>query len=353
MNPIPITPEQLKDIDRVALAEHLIASGRYLRFILGYLPEWRPFFREYAADLPELERKLCGELDAESQFVVHRAIKQYELLLAAEDAAGRRLDRYDILVDGDFFLSDKERIIRQAVATGAPLPWESPEENGAAYLDKLVFPLEKRHLLTYDCMRLGFGLEYIPQHCRDIKGKDVIDGGGFVGDSALTYYRYHPRKIYSFEPNPSAFSTLQDVIRLNGREKEIVPVSSALAGEPGIFPFYAFAAEDGSASFRVQERKPTIDVQATTIDEFVFQNDLCPGFISLDVEGIEYAVIQGAVETIRKFKPILSISTYHHPIDFFEIKPFLEKLSLGYKSCFRTLSFSFPNVEFRLIVYVE
>jgi hypothetical protein len=52
--------------------------------------------------------------------------------------------------------------------------------------------------------------------------------------------------------------------------------------------------------------------------------------IKLDIEGMELATIQGAKKTIVRDKPILLISIYHTPEDFFEIRPLIESWNLGY-----------------------
>ena len=41
--------------------------------------------------------------------------------------------------------------------------------------------------------------------------------------------------------------------------------------------------------------------------------------------------MKGALETIKEQKPVLIISIYHNYSDFFEIKPMIEDLNLGYK----------------------
>ena len=48
----------------------------------------------------------------------------------------------------------------------------------------------------------------------------------------------------------------------------------------------------------------------------------------------------GAIETIKRDKPVLSISIYHTFDDFFNIKPWIENLNLGYK--FKIIK---PDVE--------
>nr|WP_152655876.1 FkbM family methyltransferase [Brachyspira hyodysenteriae] len=55
------------------------------------------------------------------------------------------------------------------------------------------------------------------------------------------------------------------------------------------------------------------------------------GLIKTDLEGFEQPFLRGALNTIKKQKPILIISIYHNYNDFFDIKPMIEELNLGYK----------------------
>jgi hypothetical protein len=48
--------------------------------------------------------------------------------------------------------------------------------------------------------------------------------------------------------------------------------------------------------------------------------------------------LAGAINTIKKQKPVLLLSIYHNANDFFEIKPLIESWNLGYKFKIRKLS---------------
>jgi len=71
----------------------------------------------------------------------------------------------------------------------------------------------------------------------------------------------------------------------------------------------------------------------------------------MDIEGYELEAIKGSLNTIKKFKLILLISIYHSGKDFFEIKPLIESLNLGYKFKIRKLNIFHPVLETILIVY--
>ena len=51
----------------------------------------------------------------------------------------------------------------------------------------------------------------------------------------------------------------------------------------------------------------------------------------MDIEGSELAALQGAEQTLRKFKPKLAVSVYHALQDFWTIPQYLNQLGLGYR----------------------
>lgn len=48
-----------------------------------------------------------------------------------------------------------------------------------------------------------------------IRQKDIIDVGGFIGDSAIIFEReFTERNIYSFEPTSKNYALMQETLRL-------------------------------------------------------------------------------------------------------------------------------------------
>jgi hypothetical protein len=90
---------------------------------------------------------------------------------------------------------------------------------------------------------------------------------------------------------------------------------------------------DGSRSKIVEGGNgPKELVDSVTIDQFVSREDIKRlDFITLDVEGAEKKVLEGAKETISKFRPKLAISVYHSTADFFEIPSLVSELCPDYK----------------------
>jgi hypothetical protein len=75
-----------------------------------------------------------------------------------------------------------------------------------------------------------------------------------------------------------------------------------------------------------------VQVPLTTIDKIVAELGLPRvDFIKMDVEGSEVNALQGAAETIRKWKPRMAISTEHDWDDQFEIPKTVRNLRPEYQ----------------------
>ena len=160
-----------------------------------------------------------------------------------------------------------------------------------------------------------------------VRNKDIIDAGGYVGDTALLFSSYTDKSIHVFEASPSNMDIIRETIRLNHLEN-IVPVSKALGEKSGTATFSL--GERNSCNSLVERpgyNYPNhIEVPVITLDDYVRENNLEVGLIKVDIEGGEQLLLKGAVETICTQHPILLISIYHSANDFFEIKPMIEKM---------------------------
>lgn len=139
----------------------------------------------------------------------------------------------------------------------------------------------------------------------------IIDGGACSGDSTLMFAEYDfVKKIYAFEPLSDIYNDMVETLKANACIKAEA-IHCGLSNENGVVDIMGEKC------------------QTMTIDSFAMDKKI--SCIKLDVEGMEYSVIQGALETIKRDKPLLLICIYHTPKDFFEIKPLIESLNLGYK----------------------
>ena len=154
------------------------------------------------------------------------------------------------------------------------------------------------------------------------EGDYVIDGGGGWGDSALTFaHAVGPQgMVFSFEFEPDNLAILEKNFLLNPELAERIGViHRALWDRTGEILQYA-ANGVGTSILPQTDRRNTLhnrEVITVSIDDFV--RDRKPAridFIKMDIEGAELRALQGAAQTVGKFRPGLAITIYHSPGDF-------------------------------------
>jgi FkbM family methyltransferase len=160
-----------------------------------------------------------------------------------------------------------------------------------------------------------------------LRDKDIIDVGGFVGDSLLILCPLTNKNVYTFEAVSENFNYLLQTIEYNNLTN-VKPFKKALGSAKKIVPMVVTS----SGSFVADAKSSnTEDVEMVTLDSMVEEYGLNVGLIKVDIEGAEQDFLKGAINTIRKYKPILLLSIYHSINDFLEIKPIVESWNLGYR----------------------
>lgn len=164
-----------------------------------------------------------------------------------------------------------------------------------------------------------------------LKDKDIIDAGAFTGDTSLPLSKVTSKNVYAFEPFEESFGLLEKNIADNNIEN-IIPVMKSLGNIDGERSLYLSGenVQGITSNPEIREYDTELKVQETTVDKFVEENNLDVGYITIDVEGAEMDLLNGAANTIKNQKPILGISIYHKFTDFFEIIPWVANLNLGY-----------------------
>lgn len=177
--------------------------------------------------------------------------------------------------------------------------------------------------------------------CDDIAvgpGDYVVDGGASWGETALYFARRagSAGRVFSFEIVPQTLRIMRQNLALNpGFEQVIEVVERALWSESDI-PLSFEAA--GSATRVAQEvsGERVAHTPSLSLDDLVTRNRLPRlDFIKLHVEGAELRALQGAVQTLRRFRPKLAVAAYHNLTDLLDIPEFLDSLELGYRSSLR------------------
>lgn len=163
----------------------------------------------------------------------------------------------------------------------------------------------------------------------NVRGKAIIDVGGFVGDSALILSDLEPSTIYTFEAEPENFKLLKKTLELNNR-KNVVAENVALSDSQGELVIHVAGSCSTTINRPGIKYTDEVVVPMTTLDDYVAEHNINIGLIKVDIEGGEPKFLQGAIKTICEQKPILLLSIYHNAHDFFELKPLIESWNLGY-----------------------
>lgn len=178
---------------------------------------------------------------------------------------------------------------------------------------------------------------FIDLHLNDedrefLRNKDIIDAGAFTGDTALPLSKITNKNIYAFEPFKESFELLNKNI-LDNNIKNIIPINKSLGNINGERTLYLSGTNVQGITSDPNTRPydNELKVQEITLDKFVEENDLDVGYITIDVEGAELDLLNGAINTIKTQKPMLSISIYHRVTDYFNIIPWVANLNLGYE----------------------
>jgi FkbM family methyltransferase len=158
----------------------------------------------------------------------------------------------------------------------------------------------------------------------------VFDIGAHYGFYSLYASRLigENSKVYSFEPCRRSFNFLRLNCGIN-KTDNIIPFQIGLSDHDGFDKLYYCTNPSGHSmvfgNFSGYEQ-----VRVCKLDTFISAIQLGQlDYVKVDVEGAELPVLQGAEETLRSFKPRLSVAAYHYENEANDVKRWLEYL--GYK----------------------
>ena len=146
----------------------------------------------------------------------------------------------------------------------------------------------------------------------------VVDVGANVGDWTLAAARVVGAggRVLAFEPVPHIAESLRKTVRAN-RLQQVKVFELALAEAGGSREFSVERENTGGSRLDAMSNDPrrtfdSITVKTARLDEIAAaEKPQRLDLIKIDVEGFEHAVLSGAVETLKRFKPVLFMETGH------------------------------------------
>lgn len=163
-----------------------------------------------------------------------------------------------------------------------------------------------------------------------LKNKDILDVGGFIGDSILILKPLTEKRVFSFEALEEHYELIKKTVAMNQLDNVILE-RMALGDENREIEIEVAGSSSSIKPNEAVEVKGSEKVMMRTLDSYVEEHPMDIGLIKVDVEGAEQQFMKGARKTIEKYRPVLLMSIYHNADDFFHIKPIIESWNLGYK----------------------
>ena len=152
-------------------------------------------------------------------------------------------------------------------------------------------------------------------------GSTFVDIGANIGLHALFAASIvgESGRVFAVEPHPVTMEMLRQNLEINGLLDRVLLSQVAVSNvDDATVTFEYFAEHPAMSGIKVSQEvldkfKGTlekIDVQTITLDTLVNRAGLTPDLVKIDVEGFEYTVLEGCVETIEKFPNVRFLMEY-------------------------------------------
>lgn len=168
----------------------------------------------------------------------------------------------------------------------------------------------------------------------------VLDVGASYGCWTLALASA-AKAVWSIEPQPPIAALLHQSIAANELENIHLTQVAVGQGDGRATIQFCDISKDGNFGgvsilepYERQFAAALCDIDVVTIDGIQLYEPEPVSFIKMDIEGCEQAALDGAVETVRRWKPILFVEVDHHLTDRPHLIASIE--ALGYVCTQRT-----------------
>lgn len=183
----------------------------------------------------------------------------------------------------------------------------------------------------------------------------VLDCGAFIGDSVEDICREIKNKkikYYAFEPSDVNYKKMMNRCNAFNMCSEFKALNYGVGEKNMVVEFMIPASGDregGHMVYNSLDKNASeicrCDIRSIDSLDLDIKGDL---YIKMDIEGAELGALKGASNTIKQYKPTLSICVHHRKNDITEIPLFISSLGIDYKYFLRggyhTVLIAVPNV---------
>lgn len=184
--------------------------------------------------------------------------------------------------------------------------------------------------------------KYIIDREKGDKTIHIVDIGAQSGLYTLFVKYLKNVKCFSFEPFEATFKLLNDNIILNNIQDKVVTYNVGISNKIGTDILNVCKDHTGLNTLGknlirfTEDNCVKTEVKITTLDEEFFKKDIKVDYIKIDTEGYEYFILEGGIETIKKYRPVIQLEWVHNNMLQCNVK---EKWLVDF----------FDNISYRLI----
>lgn len=252
------------------------------------IPPSFPFSHEFTGKIPENWQDILSGTDEKSISEVaefFRRIKIDQLFWQADK-------KLQIIATGDFILAN------------------------TLYPPVTTELYKKQHLLQlsggFESLIAHHGTAFLPENVKKyLRGKGIVDAGAFVGNYTIPFIKeYSPSKVFAIEPNAGSLQFLKQNLAKNHINEEFVEIFNCAVGAENKIIYF----DDSGIRIDVPGK---CRINLTTLDDLLFEKNHQIGLIKADIEGMGAEMLTGAKKIITRDHPVLALSYYHSPEEFF------------------------------------
>lgn len=166
-------------------------------------------------------------------------------------------------------------------------------------------------------------------------GDIVLDCGANVGVFTRLALNDGAAKVIAIEPMPENIESLRRTFAKEIEEGRVVVYGKGVWDKDDFLEMLIDPTNSAADSFVIHQKGSKafeVKLPLTTIDKLVAELNLPKvDFIKMDIEGAEVNALKGAKETIAKYRPRMSLSTYHVPTDPVQVPATVAAAKPGYQ----------------------
>lgn len=301
-----LEPDRLAVQQRSLLADLADNAGAKWRALRLLLPDWRAITAAHGLFEDRESRAIFRAL------LLHRYLTPRLSPIARDRARAEALDA--------FMRDDRPSTPYEGVAPflDEPFAWWAVSYNGV--------PLEVATIkcgLYWSVVSDQYYLHRSDVYVGPSPGDVVLDCGACVGDTAVKFAAHvgASGRVYAFDPFAAHVTIAREVAARNRLSERVTFYDCGVAERthPDVATALASSRHADPTAMEPGHRLLTGDA-SVTIDDFC-RHEGVPrvDLIKMDIEGSEAAALEGAGETIERWRPKLAIGVYHAPSDLWTI----------------------------------